>query len=426
MRQRSSGSRFPAFIVPAVLILAGLVSSHVQAVTWPHFGYDDQYTSYCPAANRINTGNVKQLRQKWGLSCNDGWFFVVFGSPAYYKGTVYTSGAGESLNAINAQTGSVDWQFGQGNYGWAPQPAVSQDGVIFYLEGANPTTLTAVNRSGQQLWKAPISFEFGFREATYAVPTIDEGKKIVYVVESPFMGEGRLFALSKASGKVLWYKSYEKDKIGFRAPYVLLKGNWIFVNGQTSDTWYDSEHMVRINAVTKKVEITYERPTDDWISNVVRYTLCKDILLVEYADRDTLVAKQRSVLVAYKINSPKAIWRQELGGAPFTGAFACNTKLQRVYVPTNPYLYALDVKTGKQIWKFMGFNAVCSPSVANGVVYFVSDTNMYALDESNGKKLFSYDLGYEADESVQVAIGDDAVYVSGSGGTCDFVALGLP
>ncbi|MBI2840859.1 MAG: PQQ-binding-like beta-propeller repeat protein [Acidobacteria bacterium] len=417
--------------VAVSVILGVLCAAPSGAVDWPHFGYDDQYTSYCPASTQINISNVSRLQRRWGISCDDGYFFSVFGSPALYAGALYLSGAGEPLHALNASDGAQKWEFGQGNSGWAPQPAVSSDGVIFYLEGVLPTNLYAVNRSGKQIWKAPISFDYGFEEAVQAVPTIDEAKKVVYVIENPFGPEGgRLFALSKGSGKVIWYKSKAKDGIAFRGRYVLLKGSTIFANALIPDaqsSWGD-ETVVRINPTTKKIEIKYQRPASGSSLQVSHYSLCNDILLVEYSDRDLSdpTWKGTSILAAYNVNAAGILWQKDLSKMPIAGAIACNTKKKRIYVPTDPYLYAFNAGNGQQLWRYTAYAPVHSPSVANGVIYFTSDTNVYALNETTGKRLLSYDLGYTSDFSTQVAIGSDAIYLSGSGGTCDFVALSPP
>lgn len=73
----------------------------------------------------------------------------------------------------------------------------------------------------------------------------------------------------------------------------------------------------------------------------------------------------------------------------------------------------------------MGYGSIYTPSIANGIVYFISDSNMYAVNEATGQKLFSYALGYSGEESSQVAISDGMLYFSGNGGTCNLLALGL-
>ena len=129
-------------------------------------------------------------------------------------------------------------------------------------------------------------------------------------------------------------------------------------------------------------------------------------------------------LAAYNIYSPTVVWQRAI--PEITGKIACNTTKDVIYVPTNPYLYALDAATGSEIWKYKGYGVIYNPSVANGIVYIISDTNMYALKEETGQKIFSYPLGYEGEETSQAAICDGMLYFSGNGGTCDLFALGFP
>ena len=60
------------------------------------------------------------------------------------------------------------------------------------------------------------------------------------------------------------------------------------------------------------------------------------------------------------------------------------------------------------------------------MIYFLSDTNLYAIDEISPTRLLHYPLGHQAYETTQVAIANGMAYFSGNGGTCDLFALGLP
>jgi eukaryotic-like serine/threonine-protein kinase len=59
-----------------------------------------------------------------------------------------------------------------------------------------------------------------------------------------------------------------------------------------------------------------------------------------------------------------------------------------VYINSDQ-LYALDAKTGTQLWSFPKTGS--SPAVANGVVYMGSD-QLYALDAKTGTQLWSYPI----------------------------------
>lgn len=408
-----------------VVLIVIAVFSMSEAITfaedWNHFGYDDQYTSYNPEETTIGTGNVSQLKKKWGIGCDDGYFSVYFRSPAVHNGTLYTSSAGSKLKAYNAKTGQYLWEYGNGNYGWAPQPVVSTDGVVFYMEETYPTYLYAVKGStGKMLWKAPIGFNLGFSGAAEALVTVDESNNAVYVVEDDFGDDGKLYALDKKTGDILWYKSKAADELEFLDNYVLLYKGKIYARAGVGPEYSAPEHIITIDASTQEVKTTFDRPSVLTYQDICNYNLCNNRLIVGYYYQ----YGDAQYIAGYNISSPSVVWQKEI--KQITGKIACNTDKDVIYVPTNPYLYALEAATGKEIWKYKGYGAIYNPSVANGIVYIISDTNMYALNEKTGKKLFSYPLGYEGEVTSQVAICDGMLYFSGNGGTCDLFALGLP
>lgn len=407
----------------AMVLVLGLPCL-LRAGDWLHFGHNDCFTGYSKNETTIGVGNVKKLKRLWGTGCNDGYFSTIFRSPAIFQGTLFTSGAGDTLTAYNTLNGHPLWKFGQGNTGWAPQPVVSSDGIVFYMEGTDPTYLYAVKATnGKKLWKAPIGLDLGFDGAAYNVPVVDEARNAVYVVENSFMGDGKLYAFNKKNGKILWYKSKAKDGMEFRGNYVALKGPWIFATAVVEESYFERDKLARINSETKKVEMYYDRPTSESYE-IGGCAVCNNMLIVTYHDRDD-VFRSKSILAVYKINSRKILWTKVYNRSAVTGAVACNTDKNTVYVPTNPYLYAYNMSNGKQVWKYTGLDAVFNPSIANGIVYFLSKDNFYAINEATGKKLFHYSLGYEAEPSTQVAVADGMIYFSGNGGDCDLFALGF-
>jgi outer membrane protein assembly factor BamB len=418
---------FRALVILGLPLLALLLGVSVLAqdgsvlvANWAHFGYDSAYTAHNTLESTIGVTNVTELERLWGIGCDDGYFSVISRSPAVHEGRLYTSGAGSKLRAYTAHGGRMLWEFGDGNYGWAPQPVVSQDGTVFYMEGSYPTHLYAVDGTGgNELWEAPLAFDMGYNDT--ALVTVDESNALVYVVENPFMGDGKLYALDKQSGAIVWYKSQATDDAAFKGDYVLLREGKIFAVAEVPMEVYpfEGDHVLRIDASTHDIEIVYDRPTPENYYDIEHYSLCNDTLVVDFDyqyDADKL-------LVAYTPITSTIAWQKTFSET--TGTIACNEAKNQIYVPTDPYLYALDATTGAEVWKYTGYGALYNPSIANGVVYLLSDTNMYALDEASGERLFSYPLGYEAYETTQVAIADGMLYFSGNGGTCDLYALGL-
>jgi outer membrane protein assembly factor BamB len=407
----------------AILLLIG--AGTLRAADWPHFGYDDQMTSYAKLEKTITVQNVKNLKRIWGIGCDDGSFSVVFRCPALFKGKLFTTSAGQNMSVYKALNGDLLWDFGEFNAGWAPQPVLTTDGIAILLVGTMPSSLYAVRAgTGAKLWEAPVTFDLGFDGAAYAVPAVDEARNVVYVVENKFGGDGKLFALSKKTGEVLWYKSKTLGGAAYRGHTVLLKGSWVFATSVVPVSHFEADKLARINATTRKAELLYDRPAPEAFYDIGGATLCNDWLVVVYHDRDD-VFRGKSVLCVYDVDSAKIVWQKSFTTSAITGAVAANTDTNVIYVPTDPHLYAFNAKTGAQVWRYQGYDDILSPSIANGVVYFLSETNLYAIDETNKKRLFRYPLGHEAEYSTQAAVADGMLYFSGNGGTCDLFALGL-
>lgn len=395
---------------------------------WLHFGYDSLHSSYNPLEQSISLDNVAQLEPKWGLGCDQSSYSSIARSPAVYHSRLFVTGPANKLLALHARSGRDLWGFGQENSSWAPQPVVSESGVVLYLEGSGELyELYAIDaESGEQLWKAPVGFKIGYSETI--LPTVDEANGLVYVVENTFAPqEGKLYALDLATGEVVWYKSKATDNLSFTGDYALVDPAGKIIVAAELPGQYEGmymEQVVRIDTTSRQVEVTYDLPPhDDYYSPYQAQDLvqCGDRLFVSYADNYNQGGK---LLAAYDLAAPKILWQQEF--PKISGALACNPDKNVLYVPTDPYLAAIDAATGTEMWKYMGLGAIYSPSIANGLVYFISDTNLYVLDEASGERVFRFPLGAQGKESSQVAIVDGIVYFSGNGGDCDLFALGLP
>jgi outer membrane protein assembly factor BamB len=422
--------RWLLFLSLPVLALWGttlaLASSTVDEdpQNWPHFGYDDTYTAYNPIEETIAVTNVMELERRWGLGCDDGYFSVIFRSPAVYDGTLYTSGAGDRLRAYNAKTGRKLWEFGAGNMAWASQPVVSEDGVVYYMEDTIPTYLYAVDgQSGAQIWKAPLGFDLGYHGAAEGLVTVDEDNGLVYLVEASFVEGGKLYALDRDTGEVAWWMGEPTHSAEFKGNYALLQDGEVYAVAEVPIDPYPGhgDKMLRIDPATQTIEMAYDRPEPENYWDLDAYTLCDQTLVVSFDYQYDPV----KLVVAYDTYTSTIAWQKPFSQT-VTGKIACNPDKSRIYVPSDPYLYALDVETGDEIWKYTGYGEIYNPSVANGLVYFLSDTNAYAIDEETKAKLLNYPLGHEANETTQVAVADGMLFFSGSGGTCDLYALGFP
>jgi outer membrane protein assembly factor BamB len=392
---------------------------------WLAFGVDNQFSSFAPNETTINTENVNGLIRIWGTGCDKDVFSVYGGTPAIYHGNIFVTYAGGRLEAGNRFTGEMFWHFGDNAAGWAPPPVISEDGVVYYLyvtEDASSKLYAINSETGEKIWEASTQFKTGFSFKSQV--TVDEENNLVYVIEDTF-GDGRLFAVDRKSGEVAWFlgDKLENDADAtFVGDIVPLKGGKLFVPAAIQVEHYKREGLVRVDTASQKIDMQYELPLmNDSAKYIGYYGLCNDYAYTSFIEGSRLdPAKQ---LMAYKIDHQEVVWEKDISGQ--TGRLACNLKENLIYIPTEKALLALDAKTGEIIWEHKSLKPVYSPTIANGIIYYISDTNMYALNLKDGKQLFRYPLGIEGEPSAGVAVNDGLVIFSGNGGDCDLHVLGL-
>jgi len=416
-------SKSVVFAAVVCLVAALAVRAAIPALNWPHFGYDDQLTSYAALEKTITTQNVKNLKLAWSIGENS-WSRMIYGSPAVYNNRLFTTAQAQNLSAYDAETGDFIWQSEISENYSASQPVITTDGTLIYLAGNNPSSLYGLKASsGKKIWQAPISFNVS--SLSKVIPAVDETRNIVYIIEGSYGNDGKLYALHRKTGKVLWYKSQTLGGVAFCGNTVVLKGSWIFATAVVEVGHMASDKLARINVGSKKVEIYYNLPSTDKSWEARSFSIANDKLIVVYRNRFGYSETIKCILCVYNIASSQIVWQKVFTTSNITGAVACNTVKNTIYVPTDPYLYAYNLKTGAQTWRYQGYGSILSPTVANGVVYFLSDTNLYAISETNKKRLFRYALGHEADSTTQVAVANGIIYFSGSGGTKSLFALGF-
>ncbi len=236
------------------------------------------------------------------------------------------------------------------------------------------------------------------------------------------MGGGKLYALDKQTGAVAWVMSHDTDGVDFKGDYALLQGDNLYTIADAPMAGYPShgDHILKIDAISQTIALKYDRPAPENYYDLDHHLLCGNRLIASfnYQYDDT------KLIVAYDPISPTIVWQHPVSST--LSALACDPVKNRLYVPDKSRLYALDLTTGAEVWKYTGLADIYNPSVANGVIYFLSNTNLYAIDEDTHTQLLRYPLGDEAYETTQSAIANGWLYFSGNGGTCDMFALSVP
>lgn len=389
---------------------------------WLHFGVDDQFSSYKPDETQIDKGNVADLQLVYGAGCDDGLFTVIGATPALYQGLMLVTYAGGNLEAGSPYTGLVDWDFGEQAYAWAPPPVVSTDGIVYYLyvTADSSSKLFALDSAtGQKIWEGPTQFKTGFNYD--AQVTVDEENGMLYVIEDQF-SDGRLFGLDRATGEIKWFMGGVRDRTNprFMGTFVPFKDNRLFVPAVIPEEVGDRTRMVSVDPSTQQIITKYDLPEELHVGwGAGWYGVCNNHLYETLEEG----SREATVLVAHPLDQPDIAWQRDIPAQ--TARFACDPQEDTLFVPTTKSLLALNASTGDLLWEHNSLDQVFTPTIANGVVYYLSDTNMYALNQEDGSQLFRYPLGTNADPSTGVVVNDGLAIFSGSGGTCDFYVLGL-
>ena len=358
---------------------------------WYDFGFAPSHQRENPYENTITTSNVANLNLKWSATTTQNFQ----ASPIYGNGIVYAATIDGLLNAYDATTGQLKWQFdthtGFKHYS-SPVLDTSNNLIFFGLVGHNaygiPTPFYALDaQTGVLQWSIILpGNDFSF--PTLVGSTIYMGISI----------EGQtspIDAINEFTGQMIWQHQANGGVWGAIA---------VDTNTHTlfSAVGNPSDAVVSLNMKTGALNWQHTLPIfgpdDDPGSGIT------------VANGQVYVNDKNGSAYGLNESTGNQIWATKigsnfLGGNVSSQAVAANGVL---YVGSlDKRLYALKATTGAVLWKTpTGGGIDSSPAVANGIVYFASfDGKFYALDDTTGAVLWSYNTGQPAFSSPIVVNG---------------------
>jgi len=272
-------------------------------------------------------------------------------------------------------------------------------------------------------------------------PSVSGG--IVYVGTN----NGKVLALNASSGAVIW--SYQTGGAVYSSPAiadnVVYFGSWdssvYALNALTGAIlWIHNTNSFVQSSPAVANGVVYIASYD---ANVSALDAATGNLLWSFPTGSGAVGSSPAVVngvvyigdnggkvVALNASTGILIWRFIAGDTVYSSPAVVNGV---VYIGgdlvTEGIVYAVDALSGVKLWSFSTGNlwVYSSPAVANGVVYVGSydhltstnSGNLYALNASTGKMLWSYPIGTEVFSSPIVA--NNVVYAGG--GINNFYAL---
>jgi quinohemoprotein ethanol dehydrogenase len=193
---------------PAEVDATRLAQADKDTSNWLTVGrtYDEQRFS---PLDKINTTNVSQLGLAWSLDLDTHRGQEA--TPIVIDGVMYSSSAWSKVQAIDAATGKLLWQFDPQVPGdWAINACcdVVNRGVAFWqgkvYVGTLDGRLIAIDaKSGKQLWST-LTIDPSKKAAISGAPRIVKGKVLIGSAGAEYDARGYLAAYDADTGKELW------------------------------------------------------------------------------------------------------------------------------------------------------------------------------------------------------------------------------
>ena len=164
--------------------------------------------------DQITTENVGQLRLTWSWSLGEGSQQT---TPLVYDGTMYIANPGEVVQALDAATGELLWEFRRdapdpGSSFGGPPPgrahrniAIYQDKI--YLNTADAHVIAIDARTGEPVWDTDVGKGAGYQYSSGSI--IADGKVVSGLTGCGQYRDGTCYivGLDAGSGQELWRTS---------------------------------------------------------------------------------------------------------------------------------------------------------------------------------------------------------------------------
>src|SRR6266487_750104 len=387
----------PAKATPGshAIIAVGQIShiTYNTAVTvdtaWNDFGFSAAHLRQNTSENVVNTGNVANLQLRWNKSIGSPQPEGA-PSPIYYYGLVYIATFDGYLNAYDATTGTLRWQFPTGtNFANLSSPVIDPaTGILFFgtlgfLEDQDhgvPSPFFALDaKTGKLLWSEILNGD------DYAFPTMAFNNIYVGLANE---GGGALLSIDETTGYI--NAQYQADGGVWGAVGVDVKTNRIFTGvGNPGDEVlaFDANTFKGTNTSIQPLLRFYRQTpgNDDDIGAAM--AVANGVIYVDTKSGLVYALNENNGTEIWP--SPAKIRPNSIGNVSSPAVDSVNGVL---YVGSlNDYLYALSTKDGSLLWKAQTHGKIySSPALANGVVYVASnDHNIYAFDATTGAQLKS-------------------------------------
>lgn len=322
------------------------------------------------------------------------------------------------VSCLNASTGANVWNYSVGSSFGIP---VVADGIV-YTVGYNYTLSTDVNigfiyafnaSTGEKLWSFTGSVGTRFGNGLVLAGTDLYVLSAVYSSKDASWRSG-VYAFDASTGNELWNYTSPGQFGSFTAA-----GQNLFVTSNFVDTRnnLDAEKSGGYVYEGGVIALNALKGTKVW-----NYSIGSSVGTPLVVNNTVYAVSGDGTLYAFNATDGEVVWNYNAG----TGLGSLLSVNGYLYVGSSSGVYCLNAGNGAVIWNFAVSDFAGSsptlPTYADGIIYVgwngpmsfspVTQHNFYALEASNGEKLWNYTLGYTV--MSQPLIEGGTVYIDGS------------
>jgi outer membrane protein assembly factor BamB len=307
-----------------------------------------------------------QLRQRWSVQIGEGYATPLLVGPRLY--TIARRNGNEIMMALDAATGKVVWESSYAApykmnpatapHGQGPKATpLFHDGKLFTL-GISGIVSGFDATTGKRLWQtAPPSVDPMF--GTASSPVGDGAHVIVFTGGHD---KGALTAFDKDTGKVAW--RWEGDGPAYASPMVAALG------GTRQIVTVSQQNIVGVAADTGA--LLWRRPFKSTYDN-------NGITPILYGDAVMVSGQEKGVTLFRPVKrgekwDTQVVWETGEAGLSMSNGVVVNDTLYGLSHLSAGQFFALDMKSGKVLWKTRGREAENTAIVkAENVLFLLND-----------------------------------------------------
>ena len=351
--------------------------------SWPMFMHDPHHSGTPDNIAPINNSLLWNFNVDRGEITN-----IVATSAAVVGGIVYIASHNSYVYALDAYTGTCYWRYSLPGMGTLSSPAVV-DGVVYIGSDYGVHAINAY--TGANIWQSSSDILINSSPAVSG--------DMVYI--GSFVPYG-VYAFRVSDGQQVW--SYETGDYVDSSPTVV--GNVVYVCS-------DDGHLYALNAITGALIWKF-----NCLDNYPYESLSSSPAVVNGV---VYVASSVGNVFAIDASSGDKIWNHTTTDlSSFISSPVYSNGV--IFTSTENGVYALNARTGQEIWHSIPIFAQASPAIVAGVIYVgANDGNIYAFDALTGTKIWQYETdGFIrgqtsiADGIIYVGTGNGAIYAIGT------------